>query len=281
MIGEIYPYPAYRPSGVPWLGDVPAHWQVRRIKTLLRESEERRGQRSLELLSLTRANGLIRQSENTTQTLLAADLSMYKVCRPDDIVMNRMQAWSGMFGVPQQEGVVSPDYSVFKLVAAHNVKFFVHLFRIPLLVEQFARNSRGIGSGFNRLYSDDFGNISIAVPPLPEQAAIVRYLDHADARIRRYLDAKRRLIALLEEERQAVVNQAVTRGLDPSVRLKPSGVEWLGDVPRIGKCGGYGPWRKCVSAMWISILGMAKFPFTCATISMCIGMTVSPRTCRL
>ena len=69
------------------------------------------------------------------------------------------------------------------------------------------------------------------VPPLPEQAAIVRYLDHADRRIRRYVDAKRKLIALLEEEKQAIINQAVTRGLDPNVPLKPSGVEWLGDVP--------------------------------------------------
>ena len=69
------------------------------------------------------------------------------------------------------------------------------------------------------------------LPPLPEQAAIVRYLDHADRRIRRYVSVKRKLIALLEEEKQAIVNRAVTRGLDPNVRLKPSGVEWLGDVP--------------------------------------------------
>ena len=72
---------------------------------------------------------------------------------------------------------------------------------------------------------------SFPLPPLPEQAAIVRYLDHVDRRIRRYVSAKRKLIALLEEEKQAVINQAVTRGLDPNVRLKPSGVEWLGDVP--------------------------------------------------
>ena len=74
-------------------------------------------------------------------------------------------------------------------------------------------------------------SVCIPLPPLKEQAAIVRYLDHADRRIRRYVDAKRKLIALLEEEKQAIINQAVTRGLDPNVPLKPSGVEWLGDVP--------------------------------------------------
>ena len=73
--------------------------------------------------------------------------------------------------------------------------------------------------------------LPVLVPPLPEQAAIVRYLDHADRRIRRYVDAKRKLIALLEEEKQAIVNHAVTRGLDPNVPLKPSGVDWIGDVP--------------------------------------------------
>ena len=76
-----------------------------------------------------------------------------------------------------------------------------------------------------------FLSAKLALPPLAEQAAIVRYLDHMDRRIRRYVSAKRRLIALLEEEKQAVINQAVTRGLDPNVRLKPSGVEWLGNVP--------------------------------------------------
>ena len=82
-----------------------------------------------------------------------------------------------------------------------------------------------------RLYSESFLDIPLLFPPLPEQAAIVRYLDYVDRRIRRYVSAKRKLIALLEEEKQAIVNRAVTRGLDPNVRLKPSGVEWLGDVP--------------------------------------------------
>ena len=81
------------------------------------------------------------------------------------------------------------------------------------------------------IYSGQLKYLWLSLPPLPEQRAIVRYLDHADRRIRRYVSAKRKLIALLEEEKQAVVNQAVTRGLDPNVRLKPSGVEWLGDVP--------------------------------------------------
>ena len=185
----------------------------------------------MELLSLTRSRGLIPKSENFSPTLLAEDLSAYKVCRPTDVVMNRMQAWSGMFAVPTGEGVVSPDYSVFTPTTACKIKFFEHLFKTPVLVEQFAKASKGIGTGFNRLYSEEFGNITVGIPLLDEQDAIVRYLDHADQRIRAYVSAKERLITLLEEAKRAIIHQAVIRGLDSNVKLKPSGVEWLGDVP--------------------------------------------------
>ena len=156
---------------------------------------------------------------------------MYKVCGAGDLVMNRMQAWSGMFALSPMEGVVSPDYSVFRAVGSHNVKYFELLFRTPLVVAQFARLSKGIGSGFNRLYTEDFGGVLVAVPPVDEQASIVRYLDHADRKVRHAIRARQRLITLLTEQKQAIIQRAVTRGLDPNVRLKPSGVPWLGDVP--------------------------------------------------
>ena len=103
-------------------------------------------------------------------------------------------------------------------------------------------NARSIKqtTGIQNLDSAGYLGESAAFPPLAEQAAIVRYLDHVDRRIRRYVSAKRKLIALLEEEKQAVINQAVTRGLDPNVRLKPSGVEWLGDIP--GALAGDSEW---------------------------------------
>jgi type I restriction enzyme, S subunit len=231
VIDGLKPYPAMKDSGVPWLGEVPEHWEVQRIKTLFREEDERSGDGNGLLLSLTRARGLLPQSEATNRLASAADLSKYKVCRPGDLVMNRMQAWSGMFAVSDYEGLVSPDYSVFAAIERLELRFFEQVFKTPVVVDQFAQASKGIGSGFNRLYTPDFGAIPVAFPPLPEQAAIVRFLDHADRRIRRYIRAKQKLIKLLEEQKQAIIHRAVTRGLDPNVRLKPSGVEWLGDVP--------------------------------------------------
>lgn len=231
MIHDLKPYPAYKDSGVPWLGKVPEHWIELRIKNLFREKDERSGDGNGVLLSLTRARGIIPQTEASNRIASAEDLSKYKVCRPSDLIMNRMQAWSGMFAVSSYNGLVSPDYSVFAAIGKLDVKYFEHLFKTPILVEQFAQRSKGIGSGFNRLYTPDFGAVSLVIPPLFEQSAIVRYLDHFDQRIRHYIHAKKKLIKLLEEQKQAIIHQAVTRGLDPTVRLKPSGVEWLGDIP--------------------------------------------------
>ncbi|MFV1968508.1 MAG: restriction endonuclease subunit S, partial [Pirellulaceae bacterium] len=214
---------------------------MKRIKALFREKDERSGDGEGTLLSLTRAKGIVPQTEASNRIASTEDLSKYKVCRPGDLVMNRMQAWSGMFALSSIEGVVSPDYSVFGSIGSADVKYFEHLFKTPLLVDQFAQRSKGIGSGFNRLYTPDFGAVPVVVPPLPEQAAIVRYLDYVDRRIRRYIRAKQKLIGLLEELKAAIIHRAVTRGLpaaaaaqaglDPNVRIKHSGVEWLGEVP--------------------------------------------------
>lgn len=228
---RLTPYSAYKDSGVPWLGEAPEHWEVRRIKTLFREKDKRSGDGNRLLLSLTRAYGLVPHAEASNRMASADDLSKYKVCRPGDLVMNRMQAWSGMFARSSHEGLVSPDYSVFAAIGDSNVKYFEQLFKTPTFVNQFGQRSKGIGSGFNRLYTPEFGAVPCTVPPPSEQSAIVRFLDHTDRRIRRYISAKKKLIALLNEQKQATILRAVTRGLDPNVRLKPSGVEWLGEVP--------------------------------------------------
>ena len=210
---------------------IPEGWELRRLKTVLEETDLRNEHDGTPLLSLTREHGLILQSESSSGSLVAQDLRNYRVCNPGDLVMNRMQAWSGIFATASTKGLVSPDYTVFRPKGRHDVGYLEHLVKTPLMVEQFAQRSKGIGSGFNRLYTPDFGDCRAPMPPPEEQAAIVRYLSHADELINRYINAKERLIALLEEQRQAVIHQAVTRGVTPNVSLKPSGVERLGDVP--------------------------------------------------
>ena len=134
-------------------------------------------------------------------------------------------------GVSGFRGIASPAYCVYRFLSGAHPWYFHHLLRSPDYKAYIKSESTGVVESRLRLYTDDLFRLHAPVPPLAEQRAIVRYLDYVERRIRRYVDAKRKLIALLEEEKQAVINQAATRGLDPNVRLKPSGVEWLGDVP--------------------------------------------------
>lgn len=223
-------FPEYRSTRIGWLDTCPSHWHDSRVKLHFREKEARKGNADIPLLSLTRQRGLVAHASVSNKMPSAEDLSNYKVCAPGDLVMNRMQAWSGMFAASTTNGVVSPDYSVFEITNG-NVEYFEKLFRSPRLVEQFALASKGIGTGFNRLYTPEFGAIRIPVPPPEEQEVIVRFIRHLDHHVNRLVQAKRRLIDLLNEQRQAIIHRAVTRGLDPTVPLKPSGVDWLGDIP--------------------------------------------------
>lgn len=232
MIEGLQPYSEYKDSGQEWLSKVPAHWHTPRLKTVLREKESRSLDGSGLLLSLSRNRGLIARSDMTDKIHSARTLAGYKLYDPGEIVMNRMQAWSGMFGAGTKPGLVSPDYAVFRLLGDDLVSLLLARLKTPDLVSQFALESKGIGSGFNRLYSDKFGAITISLPPPDEQAAVVRFLDHANRKIDGFIQAKRKLIGLLNEQKQAIIHRAVTRGLDPNVKLKDSGIPWLGDIPK-------------------------------------------------
>ena len=232
MTLDLRPYSSYDHSGVSWLTDLPAHWEIRRGKTLLVPVDIRSATGKEELLSVSSQQGVIpRQSANVTM-FKAESYVGYKLCWPGDLVINSLWAWAQGLGVSKRHGIVSSAYGVYRPLR-DIVPGYVHLltrsqpFRWELQVR-----SKGIWISRLQLTDEAFLQAHFPLPPVDEQRAIVRYLDNFDRRIRRYVTAKERLIGLLEEEKQAIINQAVTRGLDPSVRLKASGVEWLGDVPK-------------------------------------------------
>ncbi|MES2177958.1 MAG: restriction endonuclease subunit S [Gemmatimonadota bacterium] len=164
----------------------------------------------------------------------AAVLIGYKRLSPGEIVMNRMRAAAGLFAVAKSSGLVSPDYATFRSSPKLNAHYAVALFKTTSMMSVFRLESRGLGtgeSGFLRLYSDRFGMLPIPIPPVEEQAAIVQFLDWASGRLEGAIRAKRKVIALLGEQKQAIIHRAVTRGLDSSLILKPTGVPWLGDIP--------------------------------------------------
>ena len=182
---------------------------------------------------ITQRNSAAGGEEQDTR---AESLVGYKCVEPNDLVVNIMLAWNGSMGVSQFKGIASPAYCVYRFRDAMSPWYFHYLLRSLTYKSRIRAVSTGVVESRLRLYTDDLYRLEGLVPPPEEQTAIVRFLDHADRRIRRYIRAKEKLIALLEEQKQAIIHQAVTGRIDvrtgqPYPAYKPSGVEWLGDVP--------------------------------------------------
>lgn len=230
MIADLKPYPGMKDSGVPWLGEMPEHWAAMPLIAIA-EQKSITGLKHRELLSVYLNKGVVKFSdiEEKRTNVTSEDISKCQAVDPGDFVLNNQQAWRGSVGVSALSGIVSPAYLVLRMSRRINGTFANFLFRQQHMVDQYLVCSKGVGTIQRNLYWPQLKRVSICLPPLSEQS--VRFLDHADRRIRRYIQAKQRLIKLLEEQKQAIIHRAVTRGLDPNVRLKPSGIEWLGDVP--------------------------------------------------
>ena len=228
------PYPAYKPSSIPWLGEVPKHWDVHRGKALMTPIDIRSKTGEEELLTVSARHGVIPRKTTDVTMFKAESYVGYKLCWPGDLVINSLWAWAHGLGVSQHHGIVSTAYGVYRprRLPKMHVRF-IHVFArsVPFQWEMQVR-SKGIWVSRLQLTDDAFLDAPVPVPPLSEQAAIVRYLDRIDERIRRYVSAKGRLIRLLHEEKQALIDHAVTRGLDSNVRLRSSGGKTLGDVPK-------------------------------------------------
>ena len=231
MIADLKPYPVMKDSGVEWLGEVPESWEVRRNGRLFAQRNET-GFADLCILEVSLRTGVrVRDFENSGRKQVMSDRDKYKRALAGDIAYNMMRMWQGAVGVAPVDGLISPAYVVARPLPGTETRYFERLFRTPMYMQEVDNYSRGIVKDRNRLYWEDFKAMPTCYPPPIEQAAIVRYLDHVDRRVRRLVRAKRKLIGLLEEQKQAIIHRAVTRGLDPNVPLKPSGVDWLGDVP--------------------------------------------------
>ena len=233
------PYPSYRESDVSWLGEMPAHWEVRRLKYVLRERDIRSVDGSEQLLRVSQYTGVTQREsvgvEDEPDTR-AESLVGYKCVEPNDLVVNIMLAWNGSMGVSRYPGIASPAYCVYRFRDDLCPWYFHYVLRSYSYKSRIRAVSTGVVESRLRLYTDDLFRLQVFLPLPSEQAAIVRFLDHTDRRIRRYILAKKRMIALLEEQKQAVINQAVTGRIDVRTgqaypAYKPSGVEWLGDVP--------------------------------------------------
>lgn len=228
------PYPDYKESGQRWLGRIPSGWSLLPNRALFDEVKERDCPDE-EMLSVTITKGVIRQrallSETAKKDGSNTDKAAYKLVQPGDIAYNKMRAWQGAFGASLFRGIVSPAYVVMRPRSGVLPWFYHHLYRTLSFAKEAERWSYGITSDMWSLRPEHFKLIYSIKPPVDEQVAIVRFLDHANGKIERFIRAKRKLIGLLNEQKLAIIHRAVTRGLIPNGPVKPSGIPWLGDIP--------------------------------------------------
>ena len=205
-------YESYKDSGVEWMGEVPSHWEISSLgKIFLSVSEKNRP--DLPLLSITRELGVIErdtEDQDSNHNFIPDDLSNYKILKKGQFGMNKMKAWQGSYGVSNFTGIVSPAYYIFDFIKSINPQFFHWAIRSKIYVSFFGSASDGVRIGQWDLSKSRMKSIPFIIPSNNEQQKIAQFLDDKTAKIDQ---------------------NAVTRGLNPDVPLKDSGVEWIGQVP--------------------------------------------------
>src|SRR3990167_3103078 len=218
------PYPSYKDSGVAWLGDVPKYWEMRKFRTILTPIAER-NRPDLPLLSVVREKGVIERNikdDSENYNYIPDDLSNYKIVKSGQFAMNKMKAWQGSYGISKFHGIVSPAYFVFDLKCIEP-GFFHKAVRSRAYVPFFTQASDGVRVGQWDLSQTRMKEIPFGVPSIPEQTQIARFLDYKTAQIARFIKAKKRMIELLKEQKQVIINDAVTGKIvikDEGGRLK-------------------------------------------------------------
>ena len=219
-------------SGIEWVGAIPNHWRVSKIKQIVRWKSVK-GQPDLPVLSLYRDYGVIpKDSRDDNHNVTSLDTSGYKVVEHGDLVINKMKAWQGSLAVSEYNGIVSPAYHICKITSENICKKYLHyLLRDASYLPEYMRLSTGLRVGQWDLSFDDFKNIPFLVPPLAEQKRIAAFLDAECAEIDAVLEKTRASIEEYKKLKQAVITQAVTKGVRGDRPMKDSGIEWIGDIP--------------------------------------------------
>lgn len=220
-------YDSYKDSGVKWLGEIPSHWEVKRLASYFTERRVKVSDKEYEPLSVTKL-GVFPQWENVAKT---NDGDNRKLVKKGDFVINSRSDRKGSSGVADRDGSVSLINIVLKPRNTIRADFSNYLLKSYKFIEEYYRNGRGIVADLWTTRYDEMKMIKLAVPPLEEQTAIAAYLDTATSKIDAAIAQQQKMIDLLNERKQIIINRAVTKGLNPNAKMKDSGVEWIGEVP--------------------------------------------------
>jgi type I restriction enzyme S subunit len=227
-------YESYRGSGVEWVGNIPVDWDVKRFRFVFRESFEKIEKEAVgPMLSVSGYRGIeVKDYDDENRRRPEEELVGYRIVRVGQLVVNTMWLNYAGLGVSEHEGHVSPAYRSYWIDPSLNRRYVHHLLRSSIYVQGYTRLLTGIRPNSLQMSRDDMMDFPVLVPPPDDQAAIAAFLDHETAKIDALVEAQRRLVELLNEKRQAVISQAVTKGLDPTAPMGDTGVKWLGEVPK-------------------------------------------------
>ena len=221
-------YESYKDSGVKWLGEIPGHWEVRKIKYTFKERSQK-GFPKLPLLSATQQYGVIKKDDYENRTVVATKgLETLKLVCKNDFVIS-LRSFEGGIEMSHEEGIISPAYTIL-IPKKIEPSFFRHLGKSPVFINLLKMMVTGIREGQNIDYNKLRTNL-IPIPPKAEQTAIANYLDSVTSKIDEAISQQQKMIDLLNERKQIIIQNAVTKGLDPNAKMKDSGVEWIGEIP--------------------------------------------------
>ena len=219
----------YFKTGIDWIPEIPDDWEIIRAKYLFSNKSTKNNQNQ-PLLSVTQTDGVVIREDSELRVWNPSDdVSMYKLIEPNDFVIS-LRSFEGGIELSNVEGIVSPAYTVLQPSTELYHLFFKQLLKSHQFIIELNRNVTGIRQG-KTISWDDFSDICLPFPPLRVQQQIANYLDEKTTQIDSLIEKIERKIELLKEQRTALINQAVTKGLDPNVEMKDSGVEWIGMIP--------------------------------------------------
>lgn len=227
-------YESYKDSGVDWLREIPEHWQLKRLKYVLAERNERSKTGEEPLFMVSQKYGLVVRADYHDKAEIAQSNIDNKIVYKNDLVFNKLKPHLGVFYKSEIDfkGLVSPDYAVYKVKNyIYDMKYLELLFRNPKYIEQFIIRATGIVEGLIRLYTTELFELPVMIPPREEQEKILNFLHGKTAQIDQAIALKQQQIEKLNEYKQIVIQNAVTKGLNPNAPMKNSGVEWIGDIP--------------------------------------------------
>ena len=221
-------YDSYEDSGVKWLGEIPSHWEMRKMKFSFDERSDK-GYPSLPLLAATQNHGVIKKEDYENRTVEATkSLDTLKKVEKGDFVIS-LRSFQGGIELCYCRGIISPAYTILRPTHIKGC-YFKYLGKSPIFIQLLKSMVTGIREGQNIDYAKLRDN-QLPIPSLKEQEAIANYLDSATSKIDEAIAQQQKMIDLLNERKQIIINNAVTKGLDPNVKMKPSGIDWIGDIP--------------------------------------------------